>query len=88
MILVVNGLLRGEFLRLPGVGKAATVGVISTVMAIGLQILGFPYNKNAITAAFTIAGAGGALITVVASIAYSIIVIGKQQGQNLYPYLY
>ncbi|MBA3957350.1 MAG: hypothetical protein H0X51_03000 [Parachlamydiaceae bacterium] len=78
----VNGLLRGEFLQLPGVGIAAVVGVTSTAMAIGLQILGFSYKANVITAVFAVAGAGGMLITVIGAVAYSVLAMQMQRGQD------
>lgn len=75
----VNGLLRNsEFLHLPGVSTAAVVGVTSTAMAIGLHILGFPYNENVVTALFAIAGASGTLITVIAAIAYPILARARE----------
>lgn len=78
----VNGLLRGEFLQLPGVGTAAAVGITSSAMAIGLHILGFPYNQNAVTATFAVAGTGGMAITVIGAIAYSILTTQMQRGND------
>ncbi len=78
----VNGLLRGECLRLPYVGTAALVGITSATMAVGLNILGFSYNENVVTAAFTVAGAGGAVITVVGAVAYSILAVEMQRGND------
>ena len=82
MSLAVNGLLRGEFLQLPGVGTAAAVGATSTVMVVGLHILGFSYNQNVVTAAFAVAGAGGVAITVIGAIAYSIFATQMQRGND------
>lgn len=78
----INGLLTGECLNLPGVRPSAVVGVGSTVMAIGLQILGFSYKVNVVTAVFAIAGAGGLLVTVIGAIAFSIFATSMQKGNN------
>lgn len=82
MSLVISGLLRGEFLKLPLVGKAAAVGVTSLFMAAGLHLLGFPYKQHAITATFLLAGAAGTIITVIGMIVYSILAIGFQKGND------
>lgn len=78
----VNGLLRGEFLRLPYVSQAATVGTVSLVMSVGLQALGFPYNENVVTATFTIAAIGGGAVTAIGAVAYSIMAIAMQNGND------
>jgi hypothetical protein len=82
MSLAINGLLRGEFLQLPSVDAAAFVGVASTVMAIGLHVLGFSYTQNVMTAAFAIAGVGGIVITVIGAIAYAILATSLQRGND------
>lgn len=78
----INGLLKGEFLELPYVAPAASVGTISLVLAIGLSVLGFPCSENVVTAMFTIAAVGGLAVTAIGAIAYSIFATGMQQGNE------
>lgn len=78
----INGLLRGEFLQLPGVGTAAAVGTTSTVMWIGLNILGHPASENVVTAVFAVTGTIGIAVTVVGAIAYSIFATQMQRGND------
>lgn len=82
MSIVINGLARGEFLNLPGVRTAALVGTTSTVMAVGLNAMGFPYSSNVVTAAFTVAGVGGLAVTAIGAVAYSVLAIGMQVGND------
>jgi hypothetical protein len=82
MGLIIRELLQGEFLHLPAVRPAATVGTISTVMAIGLHFLGFPCRQNVLTAAFCVAGVCGLTVTVIGAIAYAILAAGIQQGND------
>ena len=74
----VNGLLRGEFLQLPFVAQAAKGGIVASVMAIGLHVLGFPYGKNVVTTAFTIIAIGGGVVTGLGVVVYSVMKIGNQ----------
>lgn len=80
----VDGLLRGEFLALPYVAPAASIGAISLVMTLGLNVLGFPYNENVVTAMFTVSTVVGCTVTIIGAIAYSIFATQMQNGNNDY----
>ncbi len=82
---VIRGLISGDFLDfpIPFVRPAATAGVISAVMAIGLHILGFAYSQSVVTAVFAITGVGGLGIAVIGAIAYCIIAAAINRGNNM-----
>ncbi len=63
-------------------GIAAFVGVTSATMAVGLHILGFCYNENAVTAMFIVAGTCGLLVTIIGALAYCILGVGMQRGND------
>lgn len=78
----INGLIRGDFLNLPLVREATYVGIGSSMMAIGLRILGFSHRDNVIAATFVVVGVGGLIVSCIGMIAYSILAIGFQVGNQ------